>query len=86
MSKPSVGRIVRYRTHGTPMREDGTQAFPSCEECAAFITQVEEGSERVGLLVIHPDGFQFQSLAKGGSDYFAGENAPGGTWFWPPRD
>jgi len=29
--KPSVGRVVHYVSHGTPVRVDGTQAFyPRC--------------------------------------------------------
>lgn len=80
-----MGRIVRYVAHGTPVREDGTQAFPSVER-AAVITEVEEDSERVGLCVLNPTGMFFHSLSAGGSEYFAGESAPGGTWHWPPRD
>lgn len=39
VQKPSVGRIVHYVSHGTPVREDGTQAFPSvCR--AAIVTEV----------------------------------------------
>lgn len=26
--RPSVGRIVRYVSHGTPVRSDGSQQFP----------------------------------------------------------
>ncbi len=37
--KPSVGRIVHYVSHGSPIREDGTQAFPSvCR--AAVVAEV----------------------------------------------
>lgn len=37
--KPTVGRVVHYRAHGTPIREDGSQAFPSvCR--AAHVTEV----------------------------------------------
>lgn len=76
---------MRYVAHGTPVHEDGTQKFPSVER-AAVITEVEEGSERVGLCVLNPTGVFFNSLSTGGSEYFDGENAPGGTWHWPARD
>lgn len=37
--QPSVGRIVHYVSHGTPLRPDGTQAFT--KQCrAATITEV----------------------------------------------
>jgi len=36
---PSVGRVVHYVSHGTPVREDGSQAYQSvCR--AAVITEV----------------------------------------------
>ncbi|MDT3395427.1 hypothetical protein RKE29_01970 [Streptomyces sp. B1866] len=36
---PSVGRIVHYVSHGTPVREDGSQAHPpACR--AAIVTEV----------------------------------------------
>lgn len=76
---------MRYVSHGTPVREDGTQAFPSVMN-AAMITEVEEGTDRVGLQVVTPKGVFFHSLADGGAEYFAGKTAPGGTWQWPERD
>lgn len=37
--QPSIGHIVHYVSHGTPVREDGTQAFT--KQCrAALITEV----------------------------------------------
>lgn len=35
VTRPSVGRIVHYVSHGTPVRNDGTQAYTS--ECRAAI-------------------------------------------------
>jgi hypothetical protein len=70
-----IGDIVHYVSHGTPLREDGSQAFPS--ECrAAMITQTsgldpEEyglvAANAVGLHVVNPTGQFFRSLADGGS-------------------
>jgi len=41
MQKPSVGRIVHYVSHGTPVLEDGTQAYTA--QCRAAIV-VEVGA------------------------------------------
>lgn len=81
--KPTVGRIVRYVSHGTPVRGDGSQAFPPVEEIAAIITQVDpEDPERVGLHVFNPLGDFKQPLATGGVIHDEGR-APG-TWHWTP--
>lgn len=81
MKTPSVGRVVHYVSHGTPVREDGTQAYPSvCR--AATVTEVD--GERVGVAVTNPTGMFFHSLAAGGCDYASPDNElVGGTWHWP---
>lgn len=39
IQRPTVGRIVHYVSHGTPVRADGSQAYPSlCR--AAIVTEV----------------------------------------------
>lgn len=80
---PSVGRIVHYVSHGTPVREDGTQAYAS--ECrAAIITEVEpdpfSAGHIVGLAVLNPSGMFFNR----GLVQDEGGKA-GGTWHWPER-
>jgi hypothetical protein len=41
MQIPSVGRVVHYVSHGTPVQEDGTQVFTS--QCrAAVVTEVTD--------------------------------------------
>ena len=94
---PSVGRIVHYVSHGTPVREDGTQAYTS--QCrAADITEVDPNASRVGLMVKNPTGLFFHSIADGGSDHdpgvrrtdLVGWSCDGlhhqrGTWHWPER-
>lgn len=66
--KPSVGRIVHYVSHGTPLDERGQQAYAStCR--AAIVTKVwaepaaEDGSvppaRVVGLAVLNPEGMFF---------------------------
>lgn len=76
--KPSVGRIVHYVSHGTPPREDGSQAYES--QCrAAVITQVTNPTN-LGLAVLNPSGMFFHE-----SVLFDGADQAGGTWHWPER-
>ncbi len=85
--QPSVGRAVHYVSHGSPVRDDGTQAFTS--QCrAATVTEVSTDpgtfKDTVGLCVLNPTGFFFHSLADGGSVHDEHGKA-GGTWHWPER-
>ncbi|MGM9380353.1 hypothetical protein [Streptomyces antibioticus] len=81
---PSVGRVVHYVSHGTPVREDGSQAFPpKCR--AAVVTEVDDAEPyRVGLAVLNPTGQFFHPLAAGGcmADF---TEQQGGTRHWPGR-
>ncbi|MEU3730019.1 hypothetical protein AB0E81_11500 [Streptomyces sp. NPDC033538] len=77
---PSVGRVVRYVSYGTPGGE-----FAS-EERAAIITEVPyrgDGTDRhgnmVGLAVLNPTGFFFNR------DVPYDEHGTPGTWHWPER-
>jgi len=83
----SVGRIVHYVSHGTPVRDDGSQAFPpACR--AAIVTEVDPADPaRVGLAVLNPTGNFFHPLANGGCEHTAVDEQPptGGTWHWPER-
>lgn len=60
---PSVGRMVHYVSHGSPVQPDGTQRYTS--QCrAAVITEVDQdppaGAEHeVGLCVLNPEGSFF---------------------------
>ena len=55
---PTVGRIVHYVSHGTPVRGDGTQAYtPECR--AAVVTEVTgtpDNPGQVALAVLNPTG------------------------------
>lgn len=87
--KASVGRIVHYVPWGSPVRPDGSQAFPSGQCRAATVTEVpEEGTaaynhECVGLCVTNPTGLFFHPLTNGGVPY--SEECRPGTWHWPER-
>lgn len=88
MPTPSVGRIVHYRSYGTP---NGEYA-PECR--AAIITEVGDyppGKENdeaakaniavpVGLAVLNPTGMFFN---RGVMQSELGRE--GGTWHWPER-
>lgn len=76
--KPSVGRMVHYVSHGTPVQSDDTQVFPSACR-SAIITEVKNDST-VSLFVMNPTGVFFNeecSLDDG--------DQLGGTWHWPER-
>jgi len=72
--------MVRYVSHGTPPREDGSQTFPPADR-AAVITEVGSAGV-VGLMVMNPTGLFFHPLASGGVPYDAAGKLPG-TWHWP---
>ena len=64
--QPAVGDTVHYVSHGTPVRDDGSQAFKSACR-AAVITEVdEEAPDLVGLAVLNPTGQFFHPLDAGG--------------------
>jgi len=92
---PTVGRIVHYVSHGTPVRPDGSRAFePKCQ--AAVVTEVGDWPEGisqadkpniavpVGLCVLNPTGMFFHSIADGGC-LQSELGREGGTWHWPER-
>ena len=68
---PSVGRVVHYRSYGTP----GGEFAPECR--AAVVTGVVNDTT-VHLAVLNPTGMFFNTNVE------LGETA-GGTWHWPER-
>ncbi len=79
MPKPSIGRVVHYVSHGTPKKDDGSQAYAS--ECRAAIVTKVTNSTNVGLAVLNPSGMFFhESVLLDGKD-----DPAGGTWHWPER-
>ncbi|MGH4009406.1 MAG: hypothetical protein ACRDTH_14855 [Pseudonocardiaceae bacterium] len=79
--KPSIGRIVHYRSYGTP----GGEFEPECR--AAIITEVDNYQEstssfigHVSLCVLNPAGMFFnRAVLQDETDKH------GGTWHWPER-
>lgn len=75
LGRPAIGESLHYVAWGTPIREDGTQAFPSvCR--AATVTEVQTPSS-VALFVMNPTGVFFHPAVD-----WDEERAPG-TWHWP---
>lgn len=75
---PTVGRVVHYVSHGSPVREDGTQAYASrCR--AAIVTAMGDdmATNAVCLAVLNPTGMFFDQ------DVPHDEAHAGGTWHWP---
>lgn len=75
---PSIGRIVHYRSYGTP----GGEYLP--EPRAAIITAVDLVAENpdtyvASLAVINPTGIFFKE------DVEYSEGGEPGCWSWPPR-
>lgn len=83
--QPSVGRMVHYLSHGTPVREDGSQAYGA--ECrAAIVTAVgdpagDAGGGIVDLCVLNPTGLFFDQ----GVSHVDVAHGVGGSWHWPER-
>ena len=74
---PSVGRIVHYRSFGTP----GGEYLSACR--AAVVTEVDDpsdGNTSVGLAVLNPTGLFFNQRVPYAGD---GGRPRGGTWHWP---
>lgn len=69
---PTVGRIVHYRSHGTP---DGTY---KPEPRAAIITAVKS-DHCVDLCVLNPEGMYFNR------NVYLDPELKGGSWSWPPK-
>lgn len=84
MTTPRIGDTIHYTSHGTPVLEDGTQAFPSvCR--AATVTELITDHPRhlvdprlaagpnpnltIGAVVNNPTGQFFHSLDNGGIPY-----------------
>lgn len=75
-----VGESAHYVSHGSPVREDGTQAYES--KCrAAIITEVGEQTGfgiLISLCVLNPTGCFFDQGVE--EDKISRQ---GGTWHYP---
>lgn len=75
---PSVGRIVHYRSYGTP----GGEFASVCR--AAIITEVID-QWHVSLCAVNPTGLFFnQNVLFDNGEGPQGTGVPG-TWHWPER-
>jgi hypothetical protein len=70
MVQPTVGRMVYYRSYGTPGGE-----YPSTDR-AAVITAVSPDGVTVDLCVFNPEGLFFNRQVSQGPQ--------GGQWDWMP--
>lgn len=71
--KPTIGRIVHYRSYGTP----GGEYDSECR--AALVTEVSQRVQNmVGLAVMNPTGMFFNREIEHDED-----RRHGGTWHWP---
>lgn len=75
--QPSVGRIVHYVSHGSPVQPDGTQAYTS--QCRAAVVAEVYPNHRCMLAIINPTGLFFHDTAQDEASH------AGGTWHWPER-
>ena len=75
---PSVGVIVHYVSHGTPVGPDGYQAYTS--QCRAAVVTDTGDTVNVGLCVLNPTGMFFHEACRHDQGLQAG-----GTWHWPDR-
>jgi hypothetical protein len=75
--EPTVGRIVHYVSHGSPVRADGSQAYYA--QCRAAIV-TETPLEGVSLCVLNPTGQFFLTGVDQDEEHHAG-----GSWHWPER-
>jgi len=71
-TRPRVGDVVHYVSHGTPVRPDGSQAYkPACR--AAMVTEVSGDALVAGLMVANPTGQFFNQ----GVEFHDGAGEPG---------
>lgn len=81
--QPSVGSVVHYVSHGTPIRDDGTQAYT--QECrAAIVTGIvdcDANMECVSLFVMNPTGVFLNPHV----EHNETSQQRAGTWHWPEQ-
>lgn len=91
MDKPSIGRIVHYRSFGTPGGEYTSQcraavvagipegALPLIPEGGGSPQEWASDALVLDLVVLNPSGLFFNRCPQDEND------KAGGTWHWPER-
>lgn len=75
--KPRISTTVHYVSYGSPVREDGTQAFTT--QCRAATVTAVKNDTTVDLFVMNPTGIFLNSdCYYFGKEYPGG--MPGGSW------
>ena len=89
--KPTVGCIVHYVSHGSPVLPDGTQRYTSQCRAAIVTAAYESENEALSLAIFNPEGMFFSPICAHHeadpelADSNPAVNHPGGTWHWPER-
>lgn len=73
-----ISDTVHYVSHGTPLREDGTQAYPAVCRAATITEESQHSPGVVGLVVLNPTGLFFRAVADGGNVY--SQSGLPGSW------
>jgi len=77
----SIGDRVHYRSHGSPILDDGTQTYPP--KCRAAIVSDLLGDNIASLFVINPSGVFFDDCRNDETRHSDAPPGQGGTWHWP---
>ncbi len=60
--KPTVGCIVHYVSHGSPVLPDGTQRYTSQCRAAIVTAAYESENEALSLAIFNPEGMFFSPI------------------------
>lgn len=88
--QPTVGQVVHYVSHGTPIREDGSQAYT--KQCRAAIVTAVNGPAIDAVTLGDSDMFDVDLCVFNPTGQFFNQHVvqmeharDGGTWHLPER-